>query len=48
MLKHIELDPKRCLVEQFSDNSGKTTILVNLFDVDPKAHKAFKRAWEFR
>lgn len=45
MLKHIELDPSRSLEEQFSDASKQTTILINVFDVDPKDHEAFKIAW---
>ena len=45
MLKHIELDPTRSLAEQFADTSKQPTILINVFDVDPKDHDAFKLAW---
>ncbi len=45
MLKHIELDPTCSLEEQFSDASKQTTILINLFDVDPNDEEAFKIAW---
>ena len=45
MLKHVELDPSFSLREQYADTSGKTTILINVFDVDPEDHEAFKRAW---
>lgn len=46
MLKHIELDPTCSLEEQFSDISKQTTILINLFDVDPEDQEAFKIAWQ--
>lgn len=35
MLKHVELDPTFSLSQQFADTSDQTTILINLFDVDP-------------
>lgn len=45
MLRHVELDPSRKLEEQFADTSDKPTILINVFDVDPKDEAAFKKAW---
>lgn len=45
MLKHVELDPSRKLEEQFGDTSTAPTILVNMFDVDPKDQDAFRKAW---
>jgi hypothetical protein len=44
-LKHVELDPTLPLVQQYADTSANTTILVNLFDVDPEDQEAFKKAW---
>ena len=44
-LKHVELDPTFALQEQYADTTGKTTILVNLFDVDPEDQHDFKAAW---
>jgi quinol monooxygenase YgiN len=44
-LKHVELDPTFPLMEQYTDASGRTTILVNLFDVDPEDQEDFTRAW---
>ena len=44
-LKHVELDPTFPLVQQYDDASGTTTILVNLFDVDPEDQDDFKNAW---
>ncbi len=35
MLKHVELDPTFSLEQQYADTSDQTTILINLFDVDP-------------
>ena len=46
MLKHIELDPTFALEKQFSDASGETTILINLFDVAPEDQEDFKKAWQ--
>ena len=46
MLKHVEMDPTFGLQEQYADASGETTILINLFDVDPKDHEDFKKAWQ--
>ena len=45
MLKHVELDPTFVLRKRYADTSEETTILVNLFDVDPKDQDAFKAAW---
>lgn len=45
MLKHVELDPTFSLEQQFADTTEETTILINLFDVDPKDHEYFKSAW---
>lgn len=45
MLNHVELDPTFRLDQQYADNSGRTTILVNIFDVDPSDAEAFKQAW---
>lgn len=45
MLKHVELDPTFGLQEQFTDAADETTILVNLFDVDPEDQEHFKAAW---
>ncbi len=45
MLKHVELDRTLKLEQQFADTSIQPTILVNVFDVDPKDRAAFKLAW---
>ena len=45
MLAHEEMDPTLALRSQFADPSGKTTILINLFTVEPKDEEAFKEAW---
>jgi quinol monooxygenase YgiN len=45
-LQHVELDPTFSLEQQYADTSGETTILVNLFDVDPTDHEYFKAAWK--
>lgn len=45
MLGHVELDPNFALRQQYDDNSKLTTILLNVFSVDPKDSEAFKRAW---
>lgn len=45
VLKHIELDPTFALREQYADTSDDTTILINIFDVDPADQEAFKAAW---
>ena len=45
MLKHVELDPTFGLQEQYADTSGDTTILINIFDVDPKDQDYFRQAW---
>ena len=45
-LEHVELDPTFSLEQQYADASGETTILVNLFDVDPKDHEYFTAAWK--
>ena len=45
MLKHVELDPSFSLEQQYADASDEPMILLNLFDVDPKDHAAFKEAW---
>ena len=44
-LKHEELDPTFSLEQQYADTSGRATILVNLFDVDPDDQEYFKAAW---
>jgi len=44
-LQHVELDPTFSLEQQYADSSGRTTILVNLFDVDPKDQEYFTAAW---
>lgn len=46
MLKHVELDPSCALRAQYADTVGKTTILLNVFDVDPKDADAFMQAWQ--
>jgi quinol monooxygenase YgiN len=46
MLKHVELDPSFALREQYADAMGKTTVLLNVFDVAPEDAEAFKRAWQ--
>ncbi|TWI67629.1 antibiotic biosynthesis monooxygenase [Pseudoduganella lurida] len=46
MLKHVELDPSFSLREQYADTAGKTTVLLNVFDVAPEDAEAFKRAWQ--
>ncbi|MBA3906157.1 MAG: antibiotic biosynthesis monooxygenase [Pseudonocardiales bacterium] len=45
MLKHVELDPSFRLQQQYADSTGRTAILVNLFDVDPKDQEYFTAAW---
>lgn len=45
MLNHVEMDVRVALREQFKDTTGEPVILINLFDVDPKDHDAFKLAW---
>ncbi len=45
MLKHVELDSTFSLQQQFADTADETTILINLFDVDPKDQEYFKAAW---
>lgn len=45
MLNHKELDPTFPMADQYADQSGKTTILINVFNVDPTDHDAFVRAW---
>ena len=44
-LKHVELDPTFALRDEYADTSEETTILINIFDVDPKDHEYFKAAW---
>ena len=46
MLQHVELDSNFSLVEQYEDKSDKTTILINVFSVDPEDQEAFKKAWQ--
>lgn len=46
MLGHEELDPNFSLRQQYADTSKTTTILLNVFSVDPKDTDAFKRAWQ--
>lgn len=46
MLNHIELDPTVALREQYADTTGKTTILLNVFEVDPADADAFVKAWK--
>lgn len=45
MLKHVEMDPRCPLQDQYADKAQESVILINLFDVDPKDHEAFKIAW---
>lgn len=45
MLKHAELDPTFALAQQYADTSDETTILINIFDVDPVDQQEFKQAW---
>ncbi len=45
MLKHIELDETCSLEQQYADKSDETTILINIFDVDPADQEVFKQAW---
>lgn len=45
-LRHVELDPTLSLAQQYADTSGETTVLVNLFDVDPTDHEYFRAAWK--
>lgn len=45
MLKHIELDPTFSLEQEYGDTTTQTTILINLFDVDPADQEYFKAAW---
>lgn len=46
MLEHEEMDPRQSLSGQFDDPSNEPVILINLFDVDPADHEAFKAAWQ--
>jgi len=46
MLGFDNLDPNCTLYQQFADPSGRTTILLNVFSVDPKDNEAFKAAWK--
>ncbi len=46
MLQHEELDPNLALREQYADDRNATTILLNVFSVDPKDTEAFKKAWK--
>jgi heme-degrading monooxygenase HmoA len=46
MLKHVELDPSCALRAQYADTVGKTTVLLNVFDVDPQDADAFVAAWQ--
>ena len=45
MLKHVEMDPRQKLADQYADLSNEPVILINLFDVDPADAEHFKRAW---
>jgi quinol monooxygenase YgiN len=45
MLKHVEMDPTFKLEQQYSDTSTDPVILINLFDVAPRDHEHFTRAW---
>ena len=45
MLKHVEMDSRQKLAEQFGDPSDAPVILINLFEVDPRDSEHFKRAW---
>ena len=45
MLKHVEMDTRQKLADQFADTSDAPVILINLFDVDPRDSEDFKRAW---
>ena len=45
MLKHVEMDTRQKLTDQFIDTVEDPVILINLFDVDPKDTEHFKRAW---
>jgi len=46
MLNHVELDPAFSLREQYADTVNNTTILLNVFDVDPVDADAFVTAWK--
>lgn len=46
MLKHVEMDTRQKLTDQFGDPLNEPVILINLFDVDPKDSEHFKRAWK--
>lgn len=45
MLKHVEMDVRQKLSDQFVDTVDEPVILINLFDVDPKDSEHFMRAW---
>ena len=45
MLKHVEMDRRQKLSDQFADPSDAPVILINLFEVDPADAEHFKRAW---
>lgn len=46
MLHHVELDPSFALRAQYADTVDNTTILLNVFDVDPEDADAFVKAWQ--
>jgi hypothetical protein len=45
MLNHVEMDRSFKLEQQYCDASTDPVILVNLFDVAPRDHEHFIRAW---
>ncbi len=45
MLKHVEMDSRQTLFDQFDDPSNAPVILINLFEVDPVDAEAFTHAW---
>jgi heme-degrading monooxygenase HmoA len=46
MLGHEELNPNISLRQQYGDKTSSTTILPNVFSVDPKDREAFKEVWK--
>ena len=46
MLKHVELDQDFALREQYAVRSDRTTILLNVFSVDPRDAAGFEKAWK--
>ena len=46
MMHHEELDSSCPLRNQYADRTGLTTVLLNIFSVDPRDEAAFRQAWQ--